>query len=96
MRNETMQDVKEFIRAPFAFPGGYPKVLIMADGETLCATCAKSEYRLISDSTRHASRDGWQAFGVDLHMEGAPLTCAHCGAEIESAYGDPEADDSDE
>jgi hypothetical protein len=89
-RNETMQAVKDFIRQPAAWPGGYPKVLIMQDGECLCATCAKSEYKQISDSTRHLSRDGWQAIGVDIHWEGEPIICAHCNAAIESAYGVPE------
>lgn len=93
-RNEIMQSVKDFIREPFAFPGGYPKVLIMADSECLCPKCAKSEYRQISNATRHNLRDGWQAAGVDLHMEGLPITCAHCGIETESAYGVP--DDSDD
>lgn len=57
-RNTLLVEVREFIRHPFAFPGGYPKVLIMQDGETLCATCAKAEYRQISNATRHNLRDG--------------------------------------
>lgn len=89
MKNQTMQAAREFIRAPFAWPGGYPKTLIMHDGETLCPACARENYRQISDSTRHNSRDGWQAVGIDIHWEGAPLVCAHCSTETENAYGDP-------
>lgn len=90
-RNEMMQAVKGFIREPFAFPGGYPKVLIMQDGECLCATCAKAEYRQVSDATRHPfTNTQWQAIGVDIHWEGAAIQCANCNADIESAYGEPE------
>lgn len=88
-RNEIVQKVKEYIRNPVAWPGGYPVVLYMADGECLCSKCAKENYRLISQSTRDNARDGWQAYAVDLHMEGEPLVCAHCSTEIESAYGIP-------
>ena len=93
MRIETIQllrDVREFARQPYAWPGGYPKALLMSDGECLCAKCARSEYRLISDSTRTDRRDSWQAVGIDIHWEGAPIVCAHCGIDIESAYGSDE------
>lgn len=91
-RNEVVQAVKEFIRHPVAWPGGYPKVLFMADGEYLCSKCAKENYRLISAATRAGLRDGWKAAGCDIHWEGEPLQCAHCSTLIESAYGVPESD----
>lgn len=90
---ETLRAVRAFIRQPYAWPGGYPMALLMSDGETLCAKCARAEYRQISNSTRHALRDGWRAADVFVHWEGAPLICAHCGAETASAYGDPDADE---
>ena len=89
---ELLRDVREFARQPYTWPGGYPIILIMHDGECLCAKCARSEYRLISDSTRNHRRDGWQAEALTIHWEGAPIECAHCGKEIESAYGVPEDD----
>lgn len=87
---ELLRQVREFIRQTHAWPGGYPKILIMTDGATLCAKCARAEYRQISYATRHGLRDGWGAHGVTIHWEGPAECCAHCGAEIESAYGDPE------
>lgn len=87
---ETMRNVREFIRQPFAWPGGYPKILVMADGETICRDCARQEYRQLSNSTRDHLRDGWQVAGVSIYWEGAPVTCAHCGKETESAYGEAE------
>lgn len=89
-RNELMVSIREFIRQPCAFPGGYPKVLIMADGDCLCAACAKSNYRQVSNETRNSLPGGWKAAVVDIHWEGAPLQCAQCNVEIESAYGEVE------
>lgn len=90
-RNELLVQVREFIRQPVTFPGCYPKVLIMADSECLCAKCAKEHYRLISQATRaNDRRDSWCAAGVDLHLEGQPLVCSHCNETTDSAYGEPE------
>lgn len=94
-RNELLIEVREFIRQPYAWPGGYPKILLMDDGEIICPACARKEYRQISNATRHYLRDGWQAGAVGIHWEGSPLYCAQCNAPTESAYGDPE-DDSDD
>ena len=93
MKNPALQAVQDFIRKPYTFPGGYPLILIMQDGGTLCRDCARTEYRLISDSTRKSCRDGWQAEAVDIHWEGPPVSCDHCGSITESAYGDPETDE---
>jgi hypothetical protein len=87
---EILRTVRAFIRQPVTFPGCYPLVLVCADGGTLCAKCARSEYRQISHETRHHLRGGWAALGVDVHWEGAPIECDHCGNHTESAYGDPD------
>lgn len=90
---KILRDVRDFIRQPYAWPGMYPKILIMRDGGLLCAKCVGSNYRLISESTRHRLGDGWEASGIDLFMEGPSLPCDHCNDEIESAYGDPDGDE---
>lgn len=79
------QPIKNIIRAPYAFPGGYPKYLLMDDGEALCHKCAKSEYKQLLSSTRGQMRDGWQVICEDINWE-QELYCAHCNAAIESAY----------
>lgn len=91
-RNTVMVEVREFIRQPYAWPGGYPKVLIMSDSEYLCVGCAKDNYRLISDSTRHVNRDGWQASEVQINWEDVDAHCAHCNEAIKCAYGDSDND----
>lgn len=50
--------------------------------EGFCAECADKREHKVTD--------------VAGHFEGQPFTCDDCGAEIESAYGDPESDDESE
>lgn len=77
----------------YAWPGGYPLVYVCDDGETLCAACMNRE----SESVHYdGSADGWRVDAVDVYYEGPSLQCAHCGATIDSAYGDPWADDDGE
>ena len=81
MKTETL---KAFIRSNgFAWPGGYPMALLMADGECIDAQSARENYRLIR---REYGRD-WTAIDVFIHWEGEPIICAHSGRLIESAYG---------
>ena len=79
--------LQEFIRSGgFAWPGGYPGALLMADGEVIDAKAARENYRLIR---RQTGRD-WTPVDVFIHWEGEPLFCAHSGREIPSAYGEGE------
>lgn len=85
----TVEQLKNFIRQPYAWPGGYPQYLICADGGALCKTCATKEYKLILSDTRAVDlRSGWCIAGVDVNWEAVDLTCDHCGQLIESAYGE--------
>lgn len=91
MHTVTRHALKDFIRHPFAFPGGYPKALLMGDGETLCSKCARENYRQMREAFR---RQGcWYPEAVFIHYEGRALECGHCGAETESACGDPDAEE---
>ena len=84
-------ELRKAIRAKYAWPGGYPMYLIMSDGEAVCMDCARKEYRLIARA-RHDNdtTGGWLAMGADINWEDTELHCAHCNAQIESAYGDPD------
>lgn len=89
----TPKQLKYFIRSDgYAWPGGYPLVLVMIDGEVIDAKCARENYRLIRNNMRANDRgDSWSPAFVDVHWEGEPLQCAHCNKDIESAYGVPNA-----
>ncbi len=80
-----LREVKQAIREPWAWPGGYPKFLIMSDGEALSIKAARQCWREIVWATLHRERSGWQAIGVDINWE-AVLMCAHTGELIECAY----------
>lgn len=86
--NPVVSQVKDMVRQPHAWPGGYTKVATMADGEAMCHACVKANYRQVSNDTRHAGC--WAVAGVDAHWEGEPLVCCNCNASIESEYGVPE------
>src|SRR6266404_4752140 len=88
-RNTTMAVVRDTIRHPWAWPGGYPIYIYTTDGETMHPKCAGENYRRISTSTRNAARDGWAVDIVGVYWEGVPETCCHCNELCESAYGDP-------
>jgi len=75
----------------FAWPGGYPIVYLADDGETVCADCVNDPSNPIHED---GEADGWRIDGYDIHWEGPPEHCAHCNAEILSAYGDPSEDDA--
>lgn len=82
-----------FRQGPYAWPGGYPMMLVMADGECLCWKCYRSEYSLIASEVIDDRNDSWQPYGVDINWQDSDLYCAHCNNKIECAY---ENDDDDE
>lgn len=79
-------ELKQFIRQPYAWPGGYPMFLLLSDGGAICHCCAKKEFKLILSSLFHNYRDGWNPCAVDVNWEDSELYCDHCNKLIESAY----------
>lgn len=78
------KELQQFIRSGgYAWPGGYPCALLMADGEVIDAQSARENYRLV----RRALTRDWTPVAVFIHWEGESLECAHSGREIPSAYG---------
>jgi hypothetical protein len=86
---KTVADYKATLRAGrFAWPGGYPLYMICHDGESLCFACARKEARNIMPAIYDKDRSGWQVVACDVNYEGNEMFCAHCNAQIESAYGE--------
>lgn len=71
----------------YAWPGGYPIIYIMGDGETLCPDCANGKNGSEATDNPDTPAD-WRIVGCDVHWEGEPETCAHCREEVKSAYGE--------
>lgn len=86
MSEETRKQInvlKDIVRQPFAFPGGYEKVAIADDDGIICSICCKTEFRNILHSTKFGYYDGWHVMDVFLSENvGEPLYCSHCGRDI--------------
>lgn len=84
----SISDFRRDIRAPYAWPGGYPRYFLCHDGEALCFAAARKNRRLILESMRDNDNDGWRLVGCDINWEDDSLVCADTGERIESAYGE--------
>ena len=73
-------------RERYAWPGGYPLVLVLTDGAVLCPACVSSEWASISSAHRHKSRDGWRPSAIDyVEAPEVDVVCDHCSTVIASA-----------
>jgi hypothetical protein len=85
------QFTAELESGQYAWPGGYQRRFIMADGESLCFACAEKEKTQIVAEIQADGFDAqWTPVVAEILWEGSPEHCAHCNAEIPSAYGEPE------
>jgi len=86
--------VREFLNAlragKYAWPGGYPRFFVTADGEALSFDAAVSEVWTIARAIRDGYEKQWIVAGVDVNWEEPNMYCAHTGVRIESAYAEPE------
>ena len=83
--------LQSFIRSNgWAWPGGYPCALMMADGECIDAQAARENYRQIRQAMKDSYAPDWSPVAVFIHWEGDAIQCAHSGRMIESAYGETE------
>lgn len=83
---QSLQAAKDVARNPYAWPGGYPKYLITADGGCLCAKCTKSEFRQIASAAIRKDSNGWLPAATAINWEDTDLYCDHCNQPIEAAY----------
>ena len=81
---DAVNILKDVIRQPYAFPGGYEKVIVTTDGGIICHKCAKEEYYNMLHSTRGGYCDGWAVDSVSVvdSDEVDSEYCCHCGREI--------------
>lgn len=86
--NGMAEAVKDYVRHPWVWPGGYPRFALLDDGECLCHRCAKSEFATVLRSTIQQERDGWCVVAIDINWEDVDMYCAHCNERMESAYGE--------
>ena len=77
--------VKDLIREPYAWPGGYERIAITDDGGILCHKCTRDNYHLILGSY---PRDGWHVSDIDLieYYDEEPVYCDNCGKYLNEEY----------
>jgi hypothetical protein len=89
--NYTVDNFVRDLAEPYAWPGGYPRYFITADGAALSYKAAETERRLIRRAIRtNDNTGGWRVVGCDINWEDAELYCDHTGYRIESAYAENE------
>ena len=85
---ESMKIVKDIIRNPYAWPGGYERVSITSDGGVLCHMCLKECYDTVTHSTLHSINDGFQVVAQLISDSiDESLPCDHCNRNL-CPYGD--------
>ena len=77
---------KQIESGAYAFPGGYPLFFVTNDGAALCFEAAKENRKLIAESIKEKSTDGWQVIACIINWEDDQLHCDHTGQKIDSAY----------
>jgi hypothetical protein len=81
--NKYEEEIQEKGKLPsHSFPGAYPIYYVNQQFSRLCSDCAKESPE---DIRYH-----------EVYLEGPPTECDECGKVIESAYGDPEEEESSE
>lgn len=90
---DSEKDLDRYKANPYAWPGGYDILALMADGETICHDCACNESEVFQDDEASCA-DGhdpaWRFVAGYVYWEGPTIYCANCNKPLESEYGDPE------
>jgi hypothetical protein len=78
------------LESPYAWPGGYPRYFVCADGEPLSFEEAKINQALIIGAIRDEGEREWKVIGCEINWEDPDLVCVSSGKKIPSAYADDE------
>ena len=69
----------------YAWPGGYQIIYLTHSSDVICPDCANGDYGSEFDDPIVVH---------DIYWEGPTIQCDNCQADIESAYGDPEEEET--
>jgi hypothetical protein len=72
----------------FTFPGAYPLYYLDSDNSVLCPKCANDS---LSDPDELPN---FKPCEYDAYFEGPAMQCDSCNVDIESAYGDPDEENT--
>jgi hypothetical protein len=86
-----MDLLNSILKEPYAWPGGYERLLVTADGVLLCSKCVKSESHRILVDIQDGYNTGWlpvgatyEAVSAECAREAGAYThrCDHCNREF--------------
>lgn len=75
----------------YAWPGTYQLFYVTKDSGALCPACANKWL----DEPDQWDADQMAPQDYDVYWEGPTIHCDHCDADIESVYGDPDAEEEE-
>lgn len=90
----TVKQLKEDVRHPYAWPGGYEVAFVTSDGAILCHDCVRQNFREVLESTKKHISDGWHVVGkmyeavsADCAREVDPELVSYC-AQCNKEFGE--------
>lgn len=78
----------------YAWPGGYPLYYMTADCGVLCPLCVDAEAEVIAEADA-TNDEQWRLIAADVNWEDPRLYCDHCDERIESAYAEPNENETE-
>ena len=86
----SLLQIKADLRAgEYAWPGGYPRYFITADGAALSFATVRANWRdVVASYIYDSPRSGWHVVATDINWEDTDLTDDHTGERIPSAYSE--------
>lgn len=88
-------DLKATLRyGQYAWPGGYPLYFMASDGGALSFEAVRDNLRQVMNAIQQRDNSGWRVVACDINWEDSSLVCDHTGKPIESAYGEPDKEES--
>ena len=93
----TTSNIERLRRDDGSFPaytshGSYTILYVAQDGEVLCAACVSGKNGSCVGDPDVDGDPQWTIVAADGYWEGPVLQCAHCNTDIESSYGEVEAE----
>ena len=80
---KRLEQVKQALRQPYTWPGGYPIQFVTYDG-CMCHKCVRADFRAVVTDTKMGV-GGWNVT-PEPFFEGL-FFCVECGEQLETAYG---------
>lgn len=91
-QTEARNLLVSIIKQPYAWPGGYERLIVTEDGGLLCSECCRKEAKRIMSDVQDGYNTGWFPAGSTYEAVSADYArevnedlvchCAHCNREF--------------